>query len=376
MKTIELFFIIVYVIILYSCQQTPSFTILGTVAKPGLEGKKVFFIKGDLASPEYEMDSTIIRNGKYSFKGGTEEVNNASIILNPSDRENAVWINLALENAKITINTDADGWSIVSGTADNERFQEFKNAKRPHEKRFYEAYEIYSAAENAGTLTLEDEKKINEERGIYRNVVEAITFEFVKNNINNPAVWRELYNCAISLPIEKQKELIAGANERTLKISSVKEIQERIRTLEKTAIGQPFTEFRMNTPEGKEVSLSDYVGKGKYVLIDFWASWCGPCRAEMPNVVAAYEKYKNKGFEIVGVSLDMKHDSWVKAIEELKLPWVHMSDLKGWGCEGCKLYAVTGVPNTVLLDKEGIIIARNIRGEELQEKLAELMEKK
>ena len=376
MKTIKLFLIVACVTILYSCQQTPSFTIAGTVDKPGLEGKKVFFLIGDWASSEHKMDSTVILDGKYSFQGIAEEVNNASIILNPNDRENAVWINLALENARITINTDADGWSIVSGTVDNERFQEFKNAKRPHEKRFYKAYEVYSAAENAGTLTSEDEEKINEERGIYRNTVGILTFEFVKNNINNPAAWSELHNCAISLPIEKQKELIAGANERTLKTSNVKEIQERIRILEKTAIGQPFTDFRMNTPEGKEVALSDYVGKGKCILIDFWASWCGPCRAEMPNVVAAYEKYKNKGFEIVGVSLDMKHDSWVKAIEELKLPWVHMSDLKGWGCEGCKLYAVTGVPSTVLLDKEGVIIARNIRGEELQAKLAELMEKK
>lgn len=138
-----------------------------------------------------------------------------------------------------------------------------------------------------------------------------------------------------------------------------------------TAVGQKFTDFEMQTPEGKTVKLSDYVGKGKVVLVDFWASWCGPCRREMPNLVEAYAKYKNKNFEIVGVSLDQSADAWKEAIKKLNITWPQISDLKYWNCEGAQLYAVSSIPHTVLIDGEGTILARGLHGDELQEKIAE-----
>ena len=128
---------------------------------------------------------------------------------------------------------------------------------------------------------------------------------------------------------------------------------------------------KRQTPEGKTVKLSDYVGKGKVVLVDFWASWCGPCRREMPNLVEAYAKYKNKNFEIVGVSLDQSADAWKEAIKKLNITWPQMSDLKYWNCEGAQLYAVSSIPHTVLIDGEGTILARGLHGDELQEKIAE-----
>lgn len=138
-----------------------------------------------------------------------------------------------------------------------------------------------------------------------------------------------------------------------------------------TAVGQKFTDFTMQTPDGKEIKLSDYVGKGKVVLVDFWASWCGPCRREMPNLVEIYKKYKSQGFEIVGVSLDRDAEAWKKGIEQLHITWPQMSDLKYWDCEGARLYAVSSIPHTVLIDGEGTILARGLHGEELQEKIAE-----
>ncbi len=125
-----------------------------------------------------------------------------------------------------------------------------------------------------------------------------------------------------------------------------------------------------NTPEGEPYALSKL--RGKYVLVDFWASWCGPCRRENPNVKAMYEKYKSKGFDILGVSLDREETSWKKAIEQDGLIWHHISDLKGWNSEHAALYSVTSIPQTLLLDREGKIIQRNLRGEQLSEKLKEI----
>ena len=141
----------------------------------------------------------------------------------------------------------------------------------------------------------------------------------------------------------------------------------------KTGIGATAMDFTQNNIAGKPVKLSDY--RGKYVLLDFWASWCGPCRAENPNVLDNYEKYHSKGLEILGVSLDDKKDAWVKAIKDDGLEWAHVSDLKGWKNEVAKQYNINAVPSNFLIDKEGKIVAVNLRGEELSQKLAEIFGK-
>ncbi len=134
---------------------------------------------------------------------------------------------------------------------------------------------------------------------------------------------------------------------------------------------RPAPVFTMADSTGKAFNLASL--KGKYVLVDFWASWCGPCRKENPNVVKAYNQYRDKNFEIVGVSLDDKKANWMKAIDADKLTWIHVSDLKGWQNEAAKMYAVAAVPMNFLLDKNGKIIAKNLRGEDLEKKLAELV---
>ncbi|HEY1038811.1 MAG TPA: TlpA disulfide reductase family protein, partial [Bacteroidia bacterium] len=149
-------------------------------------------------------------------------------------------------------------------------------------------------------------------------------------------------------------------------------VSDLIATTKGSSIGYQIMDFSQNDVNGKPVSISEF--KGKVVLIDFWASWCGPCRAENPNVVKAYNAFKDKGFDILGVSFDQSKDKWLKAVEKDKLTWTQVSDLKGWGNEVGQKFGIRSIPQNILIDKDGKIIGKNLRGEDLYNKLVEVMQ--
>jgi len=206
---------------------------------------------------------------------------------------------------------------------------------------------------------------IAEEKALYMKFIDAHPNSYIAMvTFNNVGLG---YNFDPKIAEKQFNKFTAALKESPLG----KQEAETIATAKKKEVGALAMDFSQNDVNNKVVKLSDF--KGKYVLIDFWASWCAPCRAENPNVVKAYNQLKGKNFEIIGVSLDEKKDPWVKAIEHDGLPWVNVSDLKGWKNEVAIKYGVTAVPQNILLDPNGKVIAKNLRGEELLSKLATLV---
>ena len=150
--------------------------------------------------------------------------------------------------------------------------------------------------------------------------------------------------------------------------AEMKAMQERAQAV----VGQKFQDLEEPDPDGNVHKLSEYLGRGNWVLVDFWASWCGPCHEEMPNVVEAYKAYHDKGFEIVGLSFDQDKEAWVRAIKDWEMPWIHLSDLKRWKTVASQVYGVQAIPDNILVDPEGTVVARGLRGDDLKAKLAEI----
>lgn len=344
-----------------------GYTVTGTVE--GAADGDTVFLQTIQGRQLVKLDSAVISNGTFTFKGTQDTTANRYIMYKAADKNGTMMMDFFLENGKINIKLTPGENDSATGTANNNAYQKIRAQLAGLNGQMMSIYNSMSDT----TLTDEQRKAKSKEMETLQDKMMEVTKAGIKENITNPVgiqMLKHNFNYMSLADLEPLMAQIPAAYENDEVIIKIKENVEKRKA---TDVGQKFTDFEMHTPEGKAVKLSDYVGKGKVVLVDFWASWCGPCRREMPELVKAYAKYKNKNFEIVGVSLDQSGESWKEAISKLKITWPQMSDLKYWNCEGAKLYAVSGIPHTVLIDGKGTIIARGLQGDELQQKLAEVI---
>lgn len=346
-----------------------EFTLTGTFANNANEGKPVYLQTKD-ADNYISLDTATISNGTFVFKGVISENPEVRYISTESMSKPALFIT---EEGTIEMAIDTTSSATVKGTELNNKYQTYTEKRLSYDNEMISISKSIKEADSNKKNDPQLEAKLEAQYDSTYNALKQYTFEFAKENINNTLGEYILLERGRSFNEKQLADILPLVNAKLKENPSFKKIEDRFNALQATAVGQNYVNLTGKTPEGKEISLSEYAGKGNYVLIDFWASWCPPCRKEMPEVVAIYNQYKNKGFEIVGVSLDKSNEDWVKGIKDLGIIWPQMSDLKGWESQLSGAYAVNSIPHMVLLDKEGKIIARGINAHELSQKLAELL---
>lgn len=285
--------------------------------------------------------------------------------------ETRKMVNFFAENSPISVKVNMDDLEAaeVTGSGVHDDFMQFKALMAPIEQRSELLNEAYREASMNGDrdkineIIAESERIHSDQMDIIYGFVEEKSHSFIAPFVIRRYLVYELEYEGLDSLLTKLSPAIHASQDYVF-------LSDRAETLKKVAVGQPAVDFALDDPNGNPVAISSF--RGKYLLIDFWASWCRPCRVENPNVVKLYNDFNHKGFEIIGVSFDRDRDQWLAAIKDDQLTWTHVSDLQYWESAAGKLYAINSIPATILLDREGTIVAKNLRGDALRKKLEEL----
>lgn len=344
-------------------KKTTGFTLNAKLE--GLTAPKIYLTYGGFHNSR--IDTLNVTNGSFSYKGKVEEPM-PGMVFTPDYK---VRFDLYIDNGKIDITGRADDMNglKINGPAATREFAAFNKTIMDNRQRVNELFAQAQQTRQSGD-TVAAAKLEQEVNRLYNK-----EFEIRKNYIkDHPASYisaHELYAFSNVKNVKEAIKMFDALDGKIQNSSQGQALAERLNLLGRVQVGEPALSFVQQDPEGKSVSLEAF--KGKWVLVEFWASWCGPCRAENPNLLQAYNRYKDKGFSILGVSLDHVKDAWLKAIEKDGMPWVQVSDLKGWKNIVAEKYGIKAIPANFLVSPEGKIVALDLRGENLHEKLAKFL---
>jgi peroxiredoxin len=360
-----------------------SFLISCKEEKPGWEvtvkGKVGFPQSGEITIQEIKQGGNPVKevitlNDNYTYEKKVRITEPGYYRLNFFDKQMVTFI---LDKSDIEINVDgnnANGFFEVLGSPDNDLINEVQKvmARLQDSPAMTQIQNDFSQASATQDLSRIQDLQIE-----YMNLINQ-GYDQVAAILKEQPASLGLINILMesnSLDRDRYFDLYVSTAEKLKKewpdYEVTKEFNEYVEILKVTAVGVMAPEIELPNPEGTEVKLSSL--RGKYVLVDFWAKWCGPCRRENPNVVRAYNKFKDKGFEVFGVSLDRTKEDWLQAIAEDGLTWTHVSDLKYFESQAAKDYNITAIPFSILVDPQGKIIAKNLRGRALDKKLEEVL---
>lgn len=367
MKKIALFLLVALFAI--SCKNS-TFTITGSVDQKELNGKTIF-IKERINREWKTIDSTVVENQKFAFKGKADTAKIAYIVYEfPAKKKNRQAF--VLEGGNITVSVDTTNFMTIKGTAQNDLLQTYQNDKNA----FNIKAETYYKTHKDSVKTLEQKAAFDKEMDKLNQEEVSIDKKFATEHVNTLVGSHVFMNSFYGYSLAEKEAVVALMNVETKNVKRIQEIMADMEVEKKVAVGQMYTDIKLPTIAGDSLALSSLIGKTDFVLVDFWASWCGPCMQFLPDLQAFYGKYKGTRFEVYGVSLDDNKEAWVGAVAAHKIEWKLVSDLKGWKCAGSRAYAVNSIPATVLIDKTGKIVGKNLSISELKKFLSGNLDKK